>query len=138
MTKQNLPTPNYQTPCSSGNPEDWFIGKDGRQFSDVDLVTDEAFDAYLHEIDPDDQMDDQEKDQARLQVEQVASKQALIRRRHAKEACHQQCYFRNKCLTQALDEGHVHGTWGGYHEEELREIRREKARRDRTDSSTEE
>jgi hypothetical protein len=60
-------------------------------------------------------------------------KAALVRRRHARDKCHVECYFRTQCLTIALTKPEPpHGTWGGYYPEELRQVRSlrdERARR---------
>lgn len=92
----------YQKPCASqeNDPDDWFIGKDGRQYPDEEL-------------------------------EPEAEKAALVRRRHAKDACFVDCLVRTRCLQLALDRPEPHGTWGGYYEEELRVIRTEIARRNK-------
>lgn len=51
-------------------------------------------------------------------------REALVRRRHARDKCHVDCYLRVQCLTIALSKPEpTHGTWGGYYPEELRQIR---------------
>lgn len=89
----------YQTPCQNpdNDPNDWFIGRDGKQY-------------------PDDPFDTEEQSEA------AAKREALIRRRRARAACYE-CYFRMQCLDIALEDHESHGTWGGYYEEELRQIR---------------
>lgn len=121
-------------PCSEGESDDWFIGRDGKQYPDDDLLTDDDRLAILEDaneqgLEGDERVDFIEKAQDR--AEQDARTKALQRRRHAREACHTDCLFRTRCLDKALNEGHVHGTWGGYYEEEIREIRREIERRKR-------
>ena len=118
----------YQTPCSSGNPEDWFISRDGKQYPDDDLVSEEEVMVELGSLTGD--ATSEEIDEAWNRLEASAVKAALVRRRHAKDACYT-CYFRTQCLGLALDGDLGHGTFGGYYEEELREIRRERSRRER-------
>lgn len=129
----------HTTPCQqpTSNPDDWFIGKDGRQFSDID--ENEPGEIQLNTAMEDAHLDLEDLDAVEVMFKRLTAsntRDALARRRHAKEACHTSCYFRNDCLRQALDEGHVAGTWGGYYEEELREIRREIARRKSRKPST--
>lgn len=96
----------YQTPCSSpeNNPDDWFINASGKQYAE--------------------DFDDLPEDEAAEQV-----KVNLAARQHAKHLCFERCIARVDCLRRGLDEGHAHGIWGGYFEEEMREIRKEQARR---------
>ncbi len=127
----------YQTPCSDpkNDPNDWFIARDGRQYTDVAVLThaelQKVADGALHKLGDDhpDLFDLMEEAMDNATGDRVAEN--LVARRHAKDACFTECYFRNQCLEQALDEGHAFGTWGGYYEEEIREIRREIARRNR-------
>lgn len=113
-------------PCREGNPDDWFIRPDGRQYGDEEFLTDSQADQIM--ADADEEGADGERAVARAEAD--AKREALQRRRHAKEACHD-CLFRTRCLQVAIDEGHEHGTWGGYYEEELRAIRREMQNRNR-------
>src|SRR5690242_2067929 len=101
------------TPCQAGDPEDWFIGKDGLQYHD------EPFEKIL--LDPDN------PDAGHVTVAEQ-KRQALIRRRQAKEAC-LSCPVRLECLSIAIEDAPPYGTWGGYYEEELRAIRAERERR---------
>ena len=125
----------YQTPCAESNsPDDWFISRDGKQYPDEDFLTDE--DVRLISLSvlikpgetPEDHRD--RVDRAVRAAEADRKRQALQRRRHAREACHE-CYFRSQCLDRALSRGLEHGTWGGYFEEQLRDIQSEIARRRR-------
>ena len=120
----------YQTPCQTGNPEDWFISRDGKQYSDDDLVSEEFVLAHLTAVDPNGTRSVEEIDAVWNRLEAEAIRGALVRRRHAKDACYT-CYFRTQCLGVALEGDLVHGTFGGYYEEELREIRKERSRRER-------
>lgn len=81
-----------ETPCHDGNPDDWFIRRDGKQYDDDVLEGEET-------------------------------RQALVRRRQAREACYG-CPVRNGCLRTALETRPSAGTWGGYYEEELRKLYR--------------
>lgn len=126
----------YQTPCSSpdSDPNDWFIGRDGKQYADDEFLTQEERDrigrSVLRKGGESDYDHETRVDAAIRQAEASRKRAAIQRRRHAKEACHG-CYFRTACLDQALDQDQQHGTWGGYYEEELRQIRLEIARRRR-------
>lgn len=117
----------YTPPCaSSDSPDDWFISRDGKQHPDDDLLTAEGIEELQAKVDAlglegDAKVD--AIDKALDRAEGDARRAALQRRRHAREACYG-CYFRTACLDRALDEGQQHGTWGGYYEEQLRELRR--------------
>lgn len=56
-------------------------------------------------------------------------REALQRRRRAKDSCFTECPVRTQCLDLALRDQPSHGTWGGYTEEELRKLYNEIARR---------
>jgi hypothetical protein len=124
-------------PCAdheNHDPNDWFISKDGKQYPDDDLLTDDDRLAILEAaneqgLEGQVRVEFIEKAEDRAEVD--AKKAALQRRRHAREKCHTDCYFRTQCLGQALDGEQSHGTWGGYYEEELRQIRLEIGRRKR-------
>jgi WhiB family redox-sensing transcriptional regulator len=117
-----------EIPCHEGDPEDWFIRRDGRQYDDDEIVTqDEAY-AYLEAEHPDWRNTSVEK--VREVTEAFVAKttgerirNALVRRRQARDACYT-CPIRNGCLKLALDTRPSSGTWGGYHEEELRKLYR--------------
>lgn len=120
-------------PCREGNEDDWFLRPDGKQYRDDELLTDDDRLAILEQAN-----DLDLEGQARVdfieatedRAEADAKRAALQRRRHAKEACHD-CLFRTRCLQLAIDGDEVHGTWGGYYEEEIGEIRKEIRRRNR-------
>jgi len=125
----------YQTPCSDpqNDPSDWFISRDGKQYPDDELLDQDAVDAALASVELT-AVDDgfvEAVDRSLEQAEERAKRDALKRRRKAKESCHNECYFRLQCLDIAIRTEQTHGTWGGYTEEELRELRREIARRRR-------
>lgn len=121
-----------QTPCKTGDPEHWFISRNGRQYGDDALLPPEAL-AIVREAADDEGIDTAHAD--RLYEETVAMletaelKARAMLRRHAKDACFTQCPVRLWCLDKAMREGHEHGTWGGYYEEELDKMRAELNRR---------
>lgn len=120
-------------PCrESETPDDWFIGRDGKQYSDEDLLTDEVRLSVLVEanergLEGSERVEFIERAEDRAEAD--AKTAALQRRRHAMEACHTDCLFRTRCLDMALDGDLRHGTWGGYYEEQIAEIRDERDRR---------
>jgi hypothetical protein len=128
----------YVQPCADpeNDPEDWFISRDGKQYPDDPMpgysgeTVSAAWDVAIEELGRD--ITDAEMKRIDDRVYDDSQRSQLRKRRHAKEACHE-CYFRMGCLDQALkpDTPATHGTWGGYYEEELREIRREIDRRKR-------
>lgn len=119
----------YVQPCADGqsDPNDWFIGKDGKQYPDDELPgLAEAIQALEVET----------LEKGRLptpreyaRVEDDVLREQLRKRRHAVDRCHLECYWRTHCLDIALREGHRSGTWGGYTEEQLKELRLEIDRR---------
>lgn len=126
-------TDELRLPCQeSETPDDWFISRDGKQYTDEELLTDE--DRYMAWSSIENaerrELTTEEKDRAIDRAEAEVKRINLQRRRHAREACHD-CLFRTRCLDRALREGIEHGTWGGYFEEQIREIRREISRRRR-------
>lgn len=130
-----------QTPCSSpeNDPNDWFISRDGRQYPDDDFLTEDEVSGLSKSvlaIEGETAEEHRDRIDAALAVAAGERRRAaLIVRRHAKDACYS-CPIRTTCLGRALDEGQDHGTWGGYYEEELREIRKEIARRKRNKRKT--
>lgn len=118
----------YQTPCRQpeNDSNDWFLSKDGKQYPDEPLI--ENLESFV--ADAIANGDERPEEKIIATATQDALKDALRRRRHAREKCHE-CYFRMDCLDKALRGDEMHGTWGGYYEEELREIRKEIARRKR-------
>lgn len=124
-------------PCAEGDRDDWFISRDGKQYPDEDLLTDEDRRSILERADRQGLEGDERVtfiEKAQDRAERDARTKALQRRRHAREACHTDCLFRTRCLDRALSEGQSHGTWGGYYEEEIREIRKGIERRKRNQS----
>lgn len=114
----------YVTPCAdpANDPEDWYLDKDGRQYADVDLVTEEALAEAIVERD----MlwaDQGQVNRLRADLEIEAAKDGVVRRRHAKDACFT-CYHRTLCLGKALDNREQFGIWGGYTPEERNAVLR--------------
>lgn len=126
----------YVRPCQEpeNDPDDWFISRDGKQYPDDDFLTEDEVRGITKSVLPIQGETAEEHrdrvDRALNVAEADRKRRALTARRHAKEACFG-CYFRTQCLDRALNEEQMHGTWGGYYEEELREIRREISRRKR-------
>lgn len=130
MTDEQRPT------CSAGDidPQDWFIRSDGKQYSDDEFLTEAERRGIARSVLPI-VGETSEEHEARVSSAINAAignrrRAALVRRRKAKEACWS-CPLRQQCLEMALERNEVHGTWGGFYEEELREIRQEQARRRR-------
>lgn len=115
-----------ETPCSSpaNSPDDWFIEKDGKQYPDDALLSEEEVNAASCDQDGN-LLGSADEIEAAVEVaEAEALKAALRRRRHAKDKCFVECYFRTQCLSLALgDTPPTHGIYGGYYREELDKIR---------------
>lgn len=118
------------TPCWEADgvePDDFFIGRDGKQYPDEEFLTLEEKAAIVKTVlyrQGETVEEHQVRQERAIRAATAARKRAaLARRRHAKEACFS-CPVRLECLDIALRDGIQHGTWGGYYEEELREIRR--------------
>lgn len=125
-------------PCAEGDPQDWFISRDGKQYPEDELLTrhqvSEIMDNVSGSINPLMAIDEYHDavDKAITRSENDARTAALQRRRHAKEACITSCPVRLECLTVALDLQVPHGTWGGHYEEELAKLYKELRRRKKT------
>lgn len=126
----------YSHPCTDPEKrDDWFIGKDGKQYPDDEFLTHEEKGVIIQAA-----MDnDANASEMIEEVEDEMKRQALIRRRQAKDACYE-CYFRTDCLDIAMrDDTIKSGTWGGYYEEQLKILKTERnRRRKRNDRATEE
>lgn len=120
----------------SKNPDDWFIGRDGRQYSDDEfLTTTEKHGVMLSvlRIAGETVEEHQKRSEAAVNAAESGRRRtALARRRHAKEDCWT-CPFREPCLARALENPTpaTSGTWGGFYEEELAAIRVKQAARRR-------
>lgn len=123
----------YETPCSDpAKRDDWFIARDGKQYPDDEFLTDREKE-ILETAAADNGIDAEE---FVAEAEDEIKRQRLIRRRQARDACYE-CYFRTDCLNTVLGDDTIrHGTWGGYTEEQIREIRAEKRKRDRRNGTT--
>ena len=131
----------YIVPCE--NPEndadDWFLERDGKQYPDEELLTDDDRLAILEEanglgLEGTERVEFIEAVEDDLEAEVL--KRNLQRRRHARDKCHVECYFRTQCLTIALTKPEPsHGTWGGYYPEELKQIRTLRDKREKTRAS---
>lgn len=120
-------------PCKeSGDPDDWFIGRDGKQYPDQEFVHIEDVAVHIHDAMPDrdpESVTVDEVDEIMEHLERDAKREALIRRRKARDKCHNECLFRTRCLDLAITTGAAYGTWGGYYEEEVRVLQAEIRRR---------
>lgn len=124
-------------PCGdpSNNPNDWFISKDGRQYPDEEFLTEDEIRSIrrsvLRKADEAD-AEHQAREEAAVRASKALRRRLSIQaRKAAREKCVTACPFRMECLDVALSNPTpaTHGTWGGYFEEELREIRDERMRR---------
>lgn len=115
----------FQTPCSrpENDPDDWFIGKDGKQYVDDEILSPEhvaeirqgiadAAECYTDPV--------VAADLAVDRAEERALRHNLQKRRHARDKCHLECILRLQCLGAGLEV--PYGTFGGYYEEERRQI----------------
>lgn len=120
------------------DPQDWFIRSDGKQYTDDEFLTVGERAGVARSVLPI-AGETHEEHESRVTSAVNAAvgnrrRAALIRRRKAKDSCWS-CPMRQECLEQALSRIETHGTWGGYYEEELAEIRKEQARRRRRKST---
>ena len=122
-----------KTPCSA-NPDQWYTERDGRRYDDESLV-DEIYIDNLRDQFP--QGDIEEIEAAVDELVAMATKQRLIERRQARDACFT-CPVRLACLDLALAKREQYGVWGGYFPEQRRAIERELDRREERRTSAEE
>lgn len=127
-----------RVPCAQpdADPNDWFIDRHGQQYSDIPWLSrdeKEKLEAAMAE-----------QGMSRLQqisgvarTEARRKREALIARRHAKEACYE-CPIRTSCLEGALERREPRGTWGGLYEEEIQTLIRGGRRRERKKRAQEE
>lgn len=129
------------SPCAdpANDPQDWFIRPDGKQYADDQFLTPAERDGVARSVLAigGETFEEHEARVGRAIRAAISNRQraAQARRRRAKEAC-RSCPIMNQCMTQALDNREVHGTWGGLYEEELAEVRKIQDRRRRRLSST--
>lgn len=126
----------YQTPCQrpENEADDWFIGKDGKQYVDDEFVSNEEVAQIRADLDPANYTDHEAAVEAEVRRrEDRRQRAALQRRRRARDKCHVECILRLQCLGENLEL--PYGTAGGYYEEERRQIvtlRNERESRRRT------
>lgn len=117
----------YQPPCQrADDPDAWFIEDDGKQYADDRLVDPadevrimtEILDNATSYVDP------KAAAMSAVQVAEArAARTALVRRRHAIDSCHVDCYMRLECLDIGLrPENLIYGVYGGYTAKQRREI----------------
>lgn len=124
----------YVTPCHdpANDPDDWFIEKDGKQYPDDPPLTVEQAQEVAKGVMRERGFGPNFLDIVEVAIgeaSEAATAAALVRRRHAKDKCHVDCYARLQCLTIALEQAPPYGTYGGYYPEELREMRTLRDRR---------
>jgi hypothetical protein len=130
-------------PCAdrTNDPQDWFIRSDGRQYSDDEFLDREERRLVMLAVLPREAeapADLAERQEAAVRAAVSNRKRAaLTSRRQAREACFE-CPIRLACLDQALMQNQQHGTWGGYFEEQLAEIRRTRDSRRRREQPIQE
>lgn len=137
----------YQNPCTDPEKrDDWFIAKDGKQYPDDEFLTNEEKDDLASDAARmvENALNEDRRPYPEVLGELVADaedelkRQALIRRRKARDACYE-CYFRVECLDIAMSDDTIKsGTWGGYYEEQLKVIKAERNRRKRKNRGSEE
>lgn len=132
----------FQTPCArpENNPDDWFISRDGKQDPE-ESIPGASEEDIQKALDSEEErlgrpLDEREAGKIAGRLYNDAQRAQLQLRRHAKDKCYTDCILRTQCLDVALQSGERHGTWGGYYEEELREIRRGISRRERRQRRT--
>lgn len=114
----------FVPPCrrAENDPDDWFIERDGKQYPDDVLVPDEELEKVAFEA-------------RALYVEgreDMLIRDALRRRRQAKEKCWNECItrVRTACLDVAMSSDvQEYGIHGGYYPEEIRKMKRALAQR---------
>lgn len=136
----------YSHPCTDPEKrDDWFIAKDGKQYPDDEFLTDDQKDdlgsaaaRMVENQTAGDRTFSEMYEELVEDTEEELKRQALIRRRQAKDACYT-CYFRMDCLDIAMrDDTIKSGTWGGYYEEQLKILKTERNRRRKRNDRAEE
>lgn len=122
------PMTTYRPPCEVGDPENWFIEDDGKQYPDDELVSVEEraeIESAVAEImdgEPFSAVDEAVHDALQRAAEERKAA-ALKRRRHALDACHVDCQLRLACLDLGLERDTLgYGIYGGYTAKQRREI----------------
>lgn len=112
------------TPCAA-NPDQWYTERDGRRYDDEPLLTQQQVADIVAEFPRhDSELIMDAVDEATAE----ATKQRLVERRQARDACFG-CSVRLQCLDLALKRREQYGIWGGYFPEQRRAIEREVDRR---------
>lgn len=116
-----------ETPCET-SPEDWFIESNGLQYRDDEILSEAEVRGLTRSVIPlagETDEDHAERVTKTLRTaERERIRQALIRRRKAREACYE-CPLRLRCLgLGVMPDNLEYGTWGGYYAEERQEIDR--------------
>lgn len=123
-----------QTPCAdrSNDPNDWFIRSDGKQYSSDDFLTEAEQGSIARSVlrlaSDTPELHKARVDAAISAARGARKRVALAARQAAKSKCYS-CPVRIECMSKALDNGEMHGTWGGYFEEEIAEIRNAQSHR---------
>lgn len=114
----------YRPPCQqSATPDDWFIEDDGKQYPDLQILTPAERDAALESVAHTDGDLAAAQEHAIAEAEAKKTKAQLVRRRHASDECHVNCYLRLQCLDKGLQpENLQYGIYGGYTAKQRREI----------------
>jgi hypothetical protein len=126
------------TPCSEPDrdPNDWFLNRHGQQYGDepwLDPGDKEKLLAAMAEKG----MDRLKQISAIARIEAQMKRDALGRRRRAREACYE-CPIRLACLEGALDRREAHGIYGGMYEEEREKFLRQRTRQKRRNNGAQE
>jgi hypothetical protein len=111
----------YKTPCQQGDPENWFIEDDGKQYPDDHFLSEELEEDLFLEARANG--DDRSAAEIIGDFDVEAKADALKRRRHAIDACHIDCRLRLQCLDLGLQPDTLsYGIYGGYTAKQRREI----------------
>jgi len=126
----------YRPPCqTASDPDQWFIDIHGKKSLDEEVKDFPGVDAEIRAWEA--LMNQPISEEVRERIEGQARRRRLIERRQAKDRCYE-CYFRLQCLDVVLSDSNIRsGTWGGYFENEIAEIRRLQKRRIRRQNASE-
>lgn len=122
-------------PCAdpANDPQDWFISANGKQYSFDRFLTDVEDSGIRRSVlwkQGESEADHAERVSAAIAAAEAPRKAAALRRRQAAKSKCYDCPILLKCGRRAVDQGEMHGTWGGMFEEELAQVinlRRRKA-----------
>lgn len=114
-------------PCED-NPDDWFIGRDGRQYVDDEFLTDDErkrIAKSVLRIEGESDEDHRDRVDAAIEAGERSRRRAeIVKRKEARASCYG-CPVRLHCLDLGLSIEMPHGTWGGHFEEQIRAMQRE-------------